>query len=71
MAVVSKSVPPNESEYLSQAEAAGFLGFHVNTMVNLSNRGEGPPRSKIGPRTVRYRKSDLVSWMESRKEVTA
>ena len=63
------NVPPNDKEYLSQAEAAEFLGFHANTMVKLAGTGEGPPRTKIGPRLVRYRRAELVAWMESRKEV--
>ena len=61
-------VPPNEKEYLDQAEAAALIGVHVNTMVKLGRSGEGPPRARVGPRLVRYRRSDLVGWMESRKE---
>jgi predicted DNA-binding transcriptional regulator AlpA len=68
-AVVRTKVPPNDKEYLSQAEAAEFLGFHANTMVKLAGTGDGPPRIKIGPRLVRYRRAELVAWMESRKEV--
>jgi predicted DNA-binding transcriptional regulator AlpA len=66
MAVVK--ISPNEREYLTQKEAADFLGFHVNTLVKLSKGAAGPPRSAIGPRSVRYRRSDLVAWMESLKD---
>lgn len=66
MAVFEKS--PNQREYLNQAEAAEVLGLHVNTLVKLSKGPGGPPRSKVGLRLVRYRRSDLVAWMESRKE---
>jgi predicted DNA-binding transcriptional regulator AlpA len=64
MAVVSSAV---EQEYLNQAQAAEFLGFHPNYMVILSKRPDGPPRTKLGPRAVRYRKSELVAWMDSWK----
>jgi excisionase family DNA binding protein len=68
MAVVRIPVAPNDREYLNQAEAAAFLGLHVNTLVKLSKGEGGPPRTKIGPRLVRYRRSDVIAWMESRKE---
>jgi predicted DNA-binding transcriptional regulator AlpA len=59
---------PNEKEYLSQIEAAQLLGLHQNTLVALSKKKEGPPRSKITARLVRYKKSDLVAWMDRLKE---
>jgi predicted DNA-binding transcriptional regulator AlpA len=72
MAVVKmSSVPAADKEYLNQAEAAALIGVHVNFMVLLSRRPDGPPRTKLGPRAVRYRRCDLVAWMESRKESVA
>jgi predicted DNA-binding transcriptional regulator AlpA len=55
-------------EYLSQIEAAAMIGCHVNTLVALSKSPDGPPRSKVTNRLVRYRRSDLIEWMESKKE---
>lgn len=69
MAVVKTLVA--DKEYLNQVEAAVFLGVHVNYMVMLSKRPDGPPRTKLGPRAVRYRRCDLISWMEARKERAA
>lgn len=60
--------PSNEKEFLSQIEAAQMLGLHQNTLIALSKKKEGPPRSKISARLVRYRKADLIAWMESRLE---
>ncbi len=68
MAVVTMKCPPvGDDEYLNQTQAAAYLGFHVNYMVKLSKTPDGPPRSKIGDRVVRYRKSDLIAWMDSWK----
>jgi predicted DNA-binding transcriptional regulator AlpA len=68
MAVVSiERSPSGDDAYMNQTQAAEFLGFHVNYMVKLSKTPDGPPRSKIGDRVVRYRKSDLIAWMDSWK----
>jgi predicted DNA-binding transcriptional regulator AlpA len=67
VANTKKPAPERENEFLNQTEAAAWLGFHVNCMVKLSKSPDGPPRSKIGDRVVRYRKSDLIAWMDSWK----
>jgi predicted DNA-binding transcriptional regulator AlpA len=68
MAVVSiDRSSTSDDTYMNQTQAAAFLGFHVNYMVKLSKSPDGPPRSKIGDRVVRYRKSELIEWMDSWK----
>jgi predicted DNA-binding transcriptional regulator AlpA len=62
---------PKEKEFLNQIDAAELLDLHVNTLVALSKRPDGPPRSKITPRIVRYKRSELMEWMASRREKVA
>jgi predicted DNA-binding transcriptional regulator AlpA len=57
-----------DKEFLNQNEAAEVVGVHPNTLVAFSKRKDGPPRSKLSPRLIRYRRADLLAWMESRTE---
>ncbi len=57
----------NESrELLSESEAAPILDVEPGTLSVWRSTGRyGLPFIKIG-RKVRYRRSDLIAWMESR-----
>lgn len=57
-------------EWLTRKEATTYLiriGCPVSgtTLANLAvrnNSGDGPPFTRIGERTIRYKKSDLDAW---------
>jgi predicted DNA-binding transcriptional regulator AlpA len=66
-AVVRNPVPTNEKEFLSQVEASALIGVHVNTLNKLSKGPDGPPYARLTPRLLRYKRSDLLAWLESRK----
>jgi len=54
------------SEYLNTTEAAEFLGVSIGTLeVWRSTKRYAIPYLKCG-RLVRYKRSDLVAWLESR-----
>lgn len=61
---------PAESEWLSRKEAARYLaaiGCPISVrMLEIraanSNRGKGPPFTRIGWKTVRYSRVDLDEW---------
>ena len=57
---------PDEKHFLSQKEAAAYLGLHQNTLNKLRKTPDGPPYSRIGARLLRYKRSDLDAWMASR-----
>lgn len=57
---------PSEKHFLSQKEAASYLGLHQNTLNKLSKTPDGPPYSRIGARLLRYKRTDLDAWMASR-----
>ena len=50
---------------VSRAQAAEFLGVTPQALSQMDARGEGPPYARIG-RVVRYRREDLLDWVESR-----
>lgn len=50
---------------LSKEEAAMLAGKSVRYMEELAAKRKGPPALRIGHRTVRYRASDVLSWIDS------
>ena len=58
------------SEYLSKAEAAKQLGKQPRTLDRWHTERRGPKRYKIG-RTVYYKRSDLLEWLERCAEEAA
>lgn len=49
---------------LSLQELSELLGVPVNTLYRWRCRGEGPKAYRLG-RHVRYRRSDVESWLVS------
>lgn len=54
----------HDSELLKTAEAAKFLKVSPNTLNQWRSQARGPNFVKVG-RCVRYRKSDLLLYIES------
>lgn len=62
--------PPVQAEWLSRKEAARYLesiGCPVSvrtleTRAVNNNEGRGPPFTRIGWKTVRYKREDLDRW---------
>jgi len=52
-------------ELLTDKEAAALCGIGVTTLWNLSRSGEIPSPVKVGPRSTRWRRSDLQKWIQS------
>ena len=65
---------PDRDSWLHRKQAAaylGSLGFAISprTLGNLAannNAGKGPPFTRFGWRTLRYRKTDLDNWVRDR-----
>ena len=60
----------NAPEYLDQLlneqEAAKSLSYSVRALQNWRLRGGGPKYVKVSARSIRYRRRDLIRWIESR-----
>jgi len=50
-------------------ELAAFLGVPVATIYKWRTTGDGPTGLRIG-RHLRYRESDVLAWLETRRNVT-
>lgn len=51
---------------LTEAEAAKLLKFTPRFLQARRVRGDSPPFVRISSRAIRYRRSDLVAWIEER-----
>lgn len=45
-------------------EVAEHLGIPVGSLAQMRYRGNGPKFVKLGPKSVRYRDSDIKEWLE-------
>jgi hypothetical protein len=52
---------------LAPREAAAFLSLTPRTLEAWRNRGEGPPHYRPSVNRVRYRRADLIAWMNAHR----
>ena len=55
-----------EERLLKRREVEEITGLSRSTIYRMLNTGQFPQPVRIGPKTVRWRMSDIVKWMESR-----
>ncbi len=58
-------------QMLTTAETAELLGCSVSFLEIGRIRDYGPPARKITPRMVRYRRGDVLAWVQERAEANA
>ncbi|MBR9650237.1 helix-turn-helix transcriptional regulator [Thalassovita aquimarina] len=51
---------------VNEREAASILCYSVRALQNWRHRGGGPRFVKVSSRSVRYRRADLLKWIEER-----
>ena len=56
----------NNNEYLNADEAASFTRYTLSALARFRCERRGPPYIRIG-RVVRYRRTDLVHWMDANR----
>ena len=54
-----------EDELLSTPTVAEMLNVPVPTLRYWRFMGTGPRSFKLGPRNVRYKRSDVLAWLEA------
>ncbi len=54
------------SGLVSTKQAAQYLGTSERFLEIRRMKGGGPPFIRVSAKTIRYRRSDLDSWVESR-----
>lgn len=64
-----------EKKYLNEKEVAAITGRAISTLRNERFMRKGLPYLKVGGRSIRYKNSDVIAFMEGRRitfdEVTA
>ena len=53
-------------QLMDERTAAGLLCYTVRALQNWRHRGGGPRFIKVSARSVRYRRRDLLEWVEAR-----
>lgn len=51
---------------VDEREAASILCYSVRALQNWRHRGGGPRFVKVSSRSIRYRRADLLKWIEER-----
>lgn len=59
-----KDLQGDPDALLRESEAAAFLGFTRRALQNWRQSNKGPRFIRISSRAVRYRRRDLIEWME-------
>jgi predicted DNA-binding transcriptional regulator AlpA len=57
-------------DYLTSSELAKELGRSIRTLDRWVLTGDGPPRTRIGRKTL-YRRAAVLDWLKSREIVPA
>jgi len=67
-APAGRIIPTDPDALLFEAETAYLLGQSKRTLADWRMTGGGPDYLRLGrQRGVRYRRRDLIAWMETRK----
>lgn len=53
-------------QLICEKDAAEFLGYTKRALQNWRLRGGGPRFVKVSARSIRYRRRDLLEWIEAR-----
>ncbi len=59
--------PDYYDQLLNENTAAAFLGYTVRALQNWRVRGGGPAFIKVSARSIRYRRRDLIAWIEKHR----
>ena len=58
--------PTELDQLMNEKQAAEVLCYSVRALQNWRCRGGGPRYIKVSARSVRYRRRDLLDWIEAR-----
>ena len=53
-----------DGEFIQPSEASDITGLSVGALAQLRYQGTGPRFYKPTPRTVLYKRSEVVAWIE-------
>jgi predicted DNA-binding transcriptional regulator AlpA len=56
---------PSAFDLLTQMETAELIKYSPRSLEGLRRKGEGPPYVKLSARSIRYRRADVLAWIEA------
>ncbi|MDO8338440.1 MAG: helix-turn-helix domain-containing protein [Microcella sp.] len=56
-----------DSDFIDIDQTCELTGLSRGGLAQLRFRGEGPPFYAITPRKIRYRETEVVEWMASKR----
>jgi predicted DNA-binding transcriptional regulator AlpA len=68
-----KSMPPGTEdwpEWVPRAVVAEYLGVTGTTLGNWEEAGVFPRAVRFSPKSIRYRRDDLLTWLREREGAT-
>ena len=63
---IAATIDPNDHNLLTTREVAALLGCSDRWVIIGRHKKWGPPFVKMSPRQVRYRRADLLAWLQER-----
>lgn len=66
-APAGRVIPRDPDALLFQAEVAYLAAVSTRTLEAFRLHGGGPPYIVIGKRAVRYRRGDVIAWLDARR----
>ena len=64
------TTPANDDDLLTTKQLAGWLGVSEQWLELGRAKGYGPKYVQLGPRCIRYKRSDVIAWLKRRRMVT-
>jgi prophage regulatory protein len=61
---------PNSSGVGRVPEIEKLSGYQRSSLYRLEKRGLFPPRIKLGPRAIGWRRSEVLDWLANRPNAT-
>ena len=66
-----KEVALTQEEYLTIKEVASLIGVSRNTLYCWQRDRDFPKALRVGLKAIRFRRSEILGWLESRPRATA
>ena len=63
---LAEQTPGAPDDLLNTAQLADWLGVSILWLELGRNKNYGPRFMKLGPRMVRYRRGDVLRWLDAR-----
>lgn len=56
----------DQDSLLNEKQAAAILNYSTRALQKWRHKGSGPKFIRVSTRSIRYRRKDLIAWMDER-----